>query len=205
MHACNRYAIGHEIHARLTYATLYRSQSDRVTHLSNEGCTRFHFASFRFVFLVNITVIVEWLFEINNARVLGWVWDSLSRVSFLREIASEDQRFIDSFSFLVSEIAKVRASLFQISGVKKEPLVLPEPDGDITTLTEKVYVPVKEHPDVSIVNTSSVARTVNLTNTSRIIFILTKIQGFTRLELTKFFEHSKREIRIFWNVVSIRV
>jgi len=65
MHACNRYPIGHETHARLTYATLYRSQSNRVTHLSNEGCTRFHFASFRFVFLVDITVvpptfIVEW-------------------------------------------------------------------------------------------------------------------------------------------------
>jgi hypothetical protein len=43
----------------------------------------------------------------------------------------------------------VRASLFQISGVKKEPLILPEPEGEITTLTEKVYVPVKEHPDVS--------------------------------------------------------
>ena len=52
--------------------------------------------------------------------------------------------------FFVAEIAKVRASLFQISGVKKEPLVLPEPEGDITTLTEKVYVPVKEHPDVSV-------------------------------------------------------
>lgn len=44
----------------------------------------------------------------------------------------------------------MRASLFQISGVKKEPLVLPDPEGDIKTLTEKVYVPVKEHPDVSI-------------------------------------------------------
>lgn len=52
--------------------------------------------------------------------------------------------------FFVAEIAKVRASLFQINGVKKEPLVLPDPDGPVTTLTEKVYVPVKEHPDVSI-------------------------------------------------------
>ncbi|CAG9815266.1 unnamed protein product, partial [Phaedon cochleariae] len=51
----------------------------------------------------------------------------------------------------VSEIAKVRASLFQINGVKKEPLVLPEPDGPVTTLTEKVYVPVKEHPDFNFV------------------------------------------------------
>ncbi|KYM94763.1 hypothetical protein ALC62_14614, partial [Cyphomyrmex costatus] len=53
--------------------------------------------------------------------------------------------------FHVTEIAKVRASLFQISGVKKEPLILPEPEGDITTLTEKVYVPVKEHPDFNFV------------------------------------------------------
>ncbi|KAI4473714.1 hypothetical protein M0802_015975 [Mischocyttarus mexicanus] len=48
-----------------------------------------------------------------------------------------------------TKIAKVRASLFQISGVKKEPLILPEPEGEVTTLMEKVYVPVKEHPDVS--------------------------------------------------------
>ncbi|ENN75782.1 hypothetical protein YQE_07739, partial [Dendroctonus ponderosae] len=53
--------------------------------------------------------------------------------------------------FLFTEIAKVRASLFQINGVKKEPLILPEPDGQITTLTEKVYVPVKEHPDFNFV------------------------------------------------------
>lgn len=52
--------------------------------------------------------------------------------------------------YSLSEIAKVRASLFQINGVKKEPLVLPEAEGMVTTLTEKVYVPVKEHPDVSI-------------------------------------------------------
>lgn len=50
---------------------------------------------------------------------------------------------------LLTEIAKVRASLFQINGVKKEPLVLPDAEGIVTTLTEKVYVPVKEHPDVS--------------------------------------------------------
>ncbi|KAL3277138.1 hypothetical protein HHI36_012492 [Cryptolaemus montrouzieri] len=49
------------------------------------------------------------------------------------------------------EIARVRASLFQINGVKKEPLILPEPEGPPTTLTEKVYVPVKEHPDFNFV------------------------------------------------------
>lgn len=50
---------------------------------------------------------------------------------------------------LFPEIARVRASLFQINGVRKEPLQLPEPDGETVTLNEKVYVPVKEHPDVS--------------------------------------------------------
>ncbi|KAL4707330.1 hypothetical protein ACJJTC_019868 [Scirpophaga incertulas] len=49
------------------------------------------------------------------------------------------------------KIAKVRASLFQINGVKKEPLILPEAEGMVTTLTEKVYVPVKEHPDFNFV------------------------------------------------------
>jgi len=61
----------------------------------------------------------------------------------------ESQSQIDEIFSTFPEIAKVRASLFQISGVKKEPLILPEPEGEITTLTEKVYVPVKEHPDVS--------------------------------------------------------
>lgn len=53
------------------------------------------------------------------------------------------------FFFFLLEIAKVRASLFQINGVRKEPLKLPEADGVALTMNEKVYVPVKEHPDVS--------------------------------------------------------
>ncbi|KAL5284273.1 QKI family protein [Megaselia abdita] len=52
---------------------------------------------------------------------------------------------------LDEEIAKVRASLFQINGVQKEPLTLPDPDGQAVTLNEKVYVPVKEHPDFNFV------------------------------------------------------
>nr|CAD7195548.1 unnamed protein product [Timema douglasi] len=56
----------------------------------------------------------------------------------------------DPTDVLVTEIAKVRASLFQINGTKKEALVLPEADGLPVTLTEKVYVPVKEHPDEAL-------------------------------------------------------
>jgi len=47
-----------------------------------------------------------------------------------------------------TEIARVRGNLFHLSGNKVEPLDLPEPVGPVLTLSEKVYVPVKEHPDV---------------------------------------------------------
>lgn len=56
------------------------------------------------------------------------------------------------YNYIFIEIARVRASLFQINGVKKEPLNLPEPEGPTVSLNEKVYVPVREHPDVSITN-----------------------------------------------------
>lgn len=55
---------------------------------------------------------------------------------------------INNLIFVVTEITKVRASLFEVNGVKKEPLVLPEPDGAPVTITEKVFVPVKDHPEV---------------------------------------------------------
>ena len=49
-----------------------------------------------------------------------------------------------------SEIGKVRGNLFQINGKKNEPLVLPDAAGPSITLSEKVYVPIKEFPDVRI-------------------------------------------------------
>ncbi|KAF0297054.1 Protein held out wings [Amphibalanus amphitrite] len=50
-----------------------------------------------------------------------------------------------------SEIVKVRSNLFQINGIAKQPLELPEPQGPVVTLSEKVYVPIKEHPDFNFV------------------------------------------------------
>ena len=52
-------------------------------------------------------------------------------------------------SLKFSEIGKVRGNLFQINGKKNEPLVLPDAAGPNITLSEKVYVPIKEFPDVS--------------------------------------------------------
>ncbi|XP_044757561.1 protein held out wings isoform X3 [Coccinella septempunctata] len=68
-----------------------------------------------------------------------------------KQLAAFPNVFIHVERLLDEEIARVRASLFQINGVKKEPLILPEPEGQPTTLTEKVYVPVKEHPDFNFV------------------------------------------------------
>ena len=53
------------------------------------------------------------------------------------------------FIFSISEIGKVRGNLFQINGKKADPLVLPEVTGAPVTLSEKVYVPIKEYPEVS--------------------------------------------------------
>ena len=53
------------------------------------------------------------------------------------------------FSFLFAEINKVRVALFHLTS-SKEPFVLPSGEGAVVTLSEKVFVPVKDHPDVSI-------------------------------------------------------
>ena len=57
------------------------------------------------------------------------------------------------FPLIITEIGKVRGNLFQINGKKSEPLVLPDATGPPVTLSEKVYVPIKEHPDVSVLHT----------------------------------------------------
>merc|ERR1712223_1018843 len=58
--------------------------------------------------------------------------------------------FVHMERLLDDEISKVRSNLFQINGYVKEPLILPEGSGPPVIHSEKVYVPVKEHPDVSI-------------------------------------------------------
>ena len=46
-----------------------------------------------------------------------------------------------------SEINKVRSNLFHLS-TNKEPLNLPQGSGPIEQLSEKLYVPVKDYPEV---------------------------------------------------------
>lgn len=51
---------------------------------------------------------------------------------------------------LDEEINKVRGNLFHFA-TNKEPLALPEASGPVVTLSEKLYVPAKEHPDFNFV------------------------------------------------------
>ncbi|XP_026732044.1 protein held out wings isoform X2 [Trichoplusia ni] len=88
----------------------------------------------------------------NNSPSTQSIADYLAQLlKDRKQLAAFPNVFMHMERLLDEEIAKVRASLFQINGVKKEPLVLPEPEGIVTTLTEKVYVPVKEHPDFNFV------------------------------------------------------
>lgn len=60
----------------------------------------------------------------------------------------------DLFVFcLPAEITRVRKDMYNdtVNGlVDKHPLELPEPVGPIVHLQEKLFVPVKEYPDVSL-------------------------------------------------------
>ncbi|KAJ8724389.1 hypothetical protein PYW08_015863 [Mythimna loreyi] len=88
----------------------------------------------------------------NNSPSTQSIADYLAQLlKDRKQLAAFPNVFMHMERLLDEEIAKVRASLFQINGVKKEPLVLPEAEGMVTTLTEKVYVPVKEHPDFNFV------------------------------------------------------
>lgn len=63
----------------------------------------------------------------------------------------------DSLFVCVSEINRVRKDMYSdtVNGlVDKHPLELPEPVGPIVHLQEKLFVPVKEYPDVSRALTS---------------------------------------------------
>ncbi|XP_045609341.1 protein held out wings isoform X5 [Procambarus clarkii] len=68
-----------------------------------------------------------------------------------KQLAAFPSVFMHVERLLDEEINKVRANLFHINGGQKEPLSLPEPMGAPVTLSDKVYVPVKDHPEFNFV------------------------------------------------------
>jgi len=66
----------------------------------------------------------------------------------------------------VAEVNRVRGNLFHLNSAKDH-MMLPDPVGPVLTLQEKLFVPVKDHPDVSIKSTiCNIAQGVNDRNHS---------------------------------------
>lgn len=68
-----------------------------------------------------------------------------------KQLAAFPNVFLHMERLLDDEISKVRGNLFQINGYVKEPLVLPDGVGPPVVHTEKVYVPIKDHPEFNFV------------------------------------------------------
>ncbi|ETN76244.1 KH domain protein [Necator americanus] len=78
-------------------------------------------------------------------------------LEYLADLVKEKkdlEMFGDNFQhvdrLLSEEISRVRGALFQTEFVT-EPFDLPEPIGDVVTITEKIYVPKREYPDYNFV------------------------------------------------------
>ncbi|XP_013408009.1 protein quaking-B isoform X2 [Lingula anatina] len=67
-----------------------------------------------------------------------------------KQIQAFPNVFIHAERLLDEEISKVRVGLFHLNG-SNEPLSLPDPQGPLLQLSEKVFVPVKEHPEFNFV------------------------------------------------------
>ncbi|XP_023217321.1 protein held out wings-like isoform X1 [Centruroides sculpturatus] len=81
----------------------------------------------------------------NKADYLAQLLKDKKQISAFPNVFMHLERILDE------EIGKVRSSLFQNNGNKKEPLLLPDPEGPVISLSEKIYVPIKEHPDYNFV------------------------------------------------------
>ncbi|KAK3097635.1 hypothetical protein FSP39_011603 [Pinctada imbricata] len=68
-----------------------------------------------------------------------------------KQIQAFPNVFVHLEKLLDEEINRVRLQLFHHKGNGRAPLELPDQIGPIQTLSEKLYVPVKEHPDFNFV------------------------------------------------------
>lgn len=78
-------------------------------------------------------------------------WTDLARIktSSKESLRIKNRIIINIYMFFfLPEINRVRLQLFHHKGNGRIPLELPDPIGPVQTVSEKLYVPVKEHPDV---------------------------------------------------------
>lgn len=106
----------------------------------------------------------------------AWLWGFLYIPSIFFNLLMQCSKLvlIQLPFFFVSlsmptEINRVRSNLFQINGCEKKPLVLPDAEGQVLPRSEKVYVPVKEFPEVSLLSSQPLANLMNGTKESRLL------------------------------------
>ncbi|XP_052810086.1 KH domain-containing RNA-binding protein qki.L-like isoform X2 [Mya arenaria] len=68
-----------------------------------------------------------------------------------KQIQAFPNVFVHLEKLLDEEINRVRLCLFHNKSTAREPLNLPDTQGPVVTLQEKLFVPVKEHPDFNFV------------------------------------------------------
>lgn len=83
--------------------------------------------------------------ERNTPEYLAQLLKDKKQIQAFPNVFHHLERILDE------EINKVRVSLFHINGANKDSLILPQPDGPVVTMSEKLYVPLKEHPDFNFV------------------------------------------------------
>lgn len=104
------------------------------------------FLDFRLSILVTSSLTSSPLIYCFIIIYFFWFWPSLFRQGSMQNSTC----LIQCVCCELIEIGKVRGNLFQINGTEKKPMVLPDAVGAAVNLSEKVYVPVKEFPDVSV-------------------------------------------------------
>ncbi|CAH1798232.1 unnamed protein product [Owenia fusiformis] len=83
--------------------------------------------------------------ERNTPEYLAQLLKDKKQIQAFPNVFHHLERILDE------EINKVRVSLFHINGVNKDSLTLPPPEGPVVTMSEKLYVPLKDHPDFNFV------------------------------------------------------
>lgn len=110
------------------------------------------------------------LFNLPNANFLNNVSSTSNGVNlndehqvyeYLHQLLEEKEKLKELFNepfnimlpisakLLDEEVSRIRVNLFQLGG--KESIMLPEPVGQVIQMTEKLYVPVKDHPEFNFV------------------------------------------------------
>lgn len=83
------------------------------------------------------------MIEVQTTEYLAQLLKDKKQIAAFPNVFTHLERLLDE------EVSRIRVNLFQLGG--KESVLLPEPVGQVIQMTEKLYVPVKDHPEFNFV------------------------------------------------------